>query len=277
MDSGIQCTFSKFANDTKLCSAVNTLEGKGCHPEGSGQASELGLCESHEVQQGQEQGPAHGWGNPKHKHRLGRKWIEGSLEEKDVCVLVDEKLNTTQQCVLAAQKANNILGGIKSNVASRSREGILPLYSALVRPHLESCIQLWSPQHRKDMDLLERVQRRMSTKMSRGLEHLSYEERLRELGLFSLEKRRLCGDLLAAFQYLKGPTRKLERDFLQGPVVKGQGGMALKEGRFRLDIKTKFFTVRVVRHWNRLPREAMAAPSLEVFKARLDGVLSNLV
>jgi len=76
-------------------------------------------------------------------------------------VLVDEKLDMTWQCALAAQKARCILGCIKSSVASRSREVILPLCSALVRPHLESCIQLWSPQHRKVMDLLERVQRRL--------------------------------------------------------------------------------------------------------------------
>jgi len=128
------------------------------------------------------------------------------------------------------------------------------------------------------MELLEQLQR-MDTKMIKGMEHLYCEERLKELGLFSLEKRRLQGDLIAAFQYLKKVYKNAgEGLFTSTCSDRTSGnGLKLKEDRFRLDIRKKFYTTRVVRHWNRLSREAVDAPSLEVFKARLDGALSNLV
>ncbi|KAK4827412.1 hypothetical protein QYF61_017842 [Mycteria americana] len=158
-----------------------------------------------------------GWGNPQYQYRLGDEWIENSPVEKDLGILVHEKLYMSQQCVLAALKANRILGCIKSSMASRSREVILPLYlhSHETPPGVVHLV-LGSPIKERHGSVRAGPEEGHGNELKftkMRVEHLSYEERLRELGLFSLEKRKLWEDLIVAIQYLKGTYKKDEERF----------------------------------------------------------------
>jgi len=179
----------------------------------------------------------------------------------------------TEQCNLAANKANQILGMIKRNIKNKSKNIIISLYKALVRPRLEYCIQAWNPNLAKDITLLERVQKR-ATKMIIGFGGLSYERRLQETGLTTLVVRRARGDLIETFKILKGFDKIDYNKFFilaENDRVRGHSMKVIKN-RCNTNARSSFFSQRVVNMWNGLPEEVIQAETVNTFKNRLDKI-----
>ena len=165
---------------------------------------------------------------------------------------ISANMKVSEQCGIAAAKGNQILGLIRRNIVYKENELIIPLYKTIVRPHLEYCIQAWRPYRKKDIDMLERVQRR-ATKMIPKLRNISYEMLLKECGLTTLETSRLRGDQIEVFKILNG-YENIDRNifFTVKEERRTRGhGVTLAKKQCRLDIRKFSFSQRTVNEWNR--------------------------
>ena len=209
--------------------------------------------------------------NREFNYEMDGHWLSSVEDEKDLGVVIDKSLRFSKQCIEARNRANRVLGFIKRNVSYKSKEVILKLYNSYVRPHLEYCIQAWSPHFRHDINLLESVQRR-ATKIIPSLRHLEYIDRLRVLNMFSFERRCVRGDMIELFKIFSGIDKLDVSKFFElddGNRTRGHHLKIKKQG-CRLDLRKYFFTNRVVDFWNKLPRRVVGSPNLNVFKSRLD-------
>ena len=179
-----------------------------------------------------------GHGNEDAQYTMGGTVLNTTLKEKDLGLTISADMKVSEQCGIAAAKGKQVLGLIRRNIVYKEKELIIPLYKTIVRPHLEYCIQAWRPYRKKDIDMLERVQRR-ATKMIPKLRNISYEMRLKECGLTTLETRRLRGDQIEVFKILNG-YENIDRNifFIVKEERRTRGhGVTLAKKQCRLDIR----------------------------------------
>ena len=207
--------------------------------------------------------------NRGYEYEMGDRKLRTTEEEKDLGVIIQQSVKPSRQCQEAATKANKVLGQIKRTVISIDKNIFLSLYKTLVKPHLEYCVQVWSPYTKKDKEVLEKVQRR-AIKMIRGFGKLTYEERLLNCGLTTLEKRRCRGDLIETYKLMTNKEVTPYSRFFQLAEREGLRGHKYKiymksEGA----IKQRFFSSRVINAWNELSEEAVSVETINNFKNKL--------
>ena len=217
-----------------------------------------------------------GPGNTGMNYEMGGTILSKTGKEKDLGVTMNANMKVSDQCRIAASKGNQVLGMIRRNITYKEKSLIVPLYKAIVRPHLEYCIQAWSPYLRKDIDMLEKIQRR-ATKLIPGLRDLRYEERLKECGLTTLETRRLRGDQIEVFKILNGYENIDSNIFFEikeSKITRGHKFTLVKKQSI-LDVRKFSFSQRTINVWNKLSTECVHASSVNMFKNRIDKYLVN--
>jgi len=216
-----------------------------------------------------------GYKNNTASYSLGNVNIQSGKEEKDLGIIINQTLKSSQQCVAAANTANRTLGMINRTFVNKHSNIMLRLYQTLVRPKLEYCVQAWRPYLKKDIDLLEKVQRR-ATRLMTSDKSLSYTDRLQKFGLTTLETRRLRGDLIEVFKMFKGFDNIALNDFfkLSSTTLRGHT-LKIYKPQVNLDVRKFFFTVRIIDVWNSLPVSLINCETVATFKKHLDCLLKN--
>lgn len=228
-----------------------------------------------------------GFGNRNEKYEMGGTELVEVTEEKDLGVVVSCDGKVAKQCAAVAKKGYQVLGLISRTFVCKKAVVMVKLYKSLVRPHLDYCVQAWRPYLKKDIDVLERVQRR-ATRMVEECKGMMYEHRLRFLKLTTLETRRLRADLIEVFKIVMGLEGLVERDFFVrrfqalledggeiGEMRTRGNNIRLYKKRFRLDMAKYSFGNRVIEWWNKLPSSVVEVDSVNAFKGRLDRVLRH--
>ena len=190
-----------------------------------------------------------GHGNLNVNYKMGDTVLGTTVKEKDLGVTISADMKVSEQCGIAASKVNQILGLIRRNITYKGKKLIIPLYKAIVRPHLEYCIQAWRPYRKKDIDTLERIQRR--------------------------ETRRLRGDQIEVFKILNG-YENIDRNMFfslkKDSRTRGHEVKLVKD-QCRLDIRKHSFSQRTINEWNKLSTDCVTASSVNMFKNKVDTYL----
>lgn len=217
-----------------------------------------------------------GFNNPSFNYHMKDEVLFSDSTEKDLGVHITTDLKSSKQCSEAVKKANQVLGMINRHFVVRDKNTIIQLYKSLVRPNLEYCIQVWSPHYKKDVNLIERVQRR-ATRMIEGLENKTYQERLKECNLTTLELRRHRGDLIETFKILtdREGFDKCKLFTLHSQDRTRGHSLKLVKPRSRLNCRKFFYSQRIINSWNQLPDKVIQATSVNNFKNLLDSYLKE--
>ena len=211
-----------------------------------------------------------GHNNPKRQYTMDGKRLAVTEKEKDLGVIIDNKLDFGAHIRSIVGRANRVLGLVKISFAHMDKKMFLNIYTTLIRPLIEYCVQVWSPYKIGYIRLLEGVQRR-ATKLVPNLKNLPYDERLRKLGLTRLTERRKRGDMIETYKILTGKEKVDSKKFFWPATFRGRSHSKKVYRKYsKLNIRKYYFSQRVVKNWNTLTEEEVNAKKTGEFKRKYD-------